>query len=314
MNDTPTLNPPAVSGTRLIEKPTMLTLRIVEELERQRKAGGPLQKISIPPCPDLLVRLQAALAKAEPDTQEVARIANADVAMAATLLRNANSVLYASTFGGGPPVRTVGAAMDRLGLDLTATLLTEVLLKQAIRAEHPRLRGFWDQAALRAAALEHISRQLPGTTPDLARLYGLFCHVGVVVLMQSMPGYSGTLAEAGARKDKTMTEIENANHRTDHAVVGALVARVWGVAPQVIAALKTHHDLGQLGKPTLDPEVSTLLAMGLLAEDAMRRRLQIEREREYTQHLGAALAWLQLAESDLADWDEGLQAALDGAL
>jgi HD-like signal output (HDOD) protein len=295
----------AETRTRIIPQPSALTLRIVEELERQRRSA-PLQQITIPPCPDLLVRLQAALARDEPDLQEVTRIAHADVAMAATLLRNANSPL----FGSGQPIQTVGAAMNRLGLDLSATLLTEVLLKQAIRAEHPKLRGFWEQAAMRGAALHFIARQLPGMPAELAQLYGLFCHVGIPVLLQRMPGYSGTLVEAAARRDRSFVATENDNHRTDHAVVGALVARVWGVAPPVIAAIRLHHDLGQIGKPGIDTEVSNLLAMGLLAEDAMRRHCNLERERESGQHGAAALGWLQVSEADWAGWEDGLREAM----
>lgn len=292
--------------TRVIHQPTVLTLRIVEELERQKRSGA-LQQITIPPCPEKLIRLQAALNAEEPDLNTVAQIATNDVAMAATLLRNANCALHA----GDQPVQTVGGAMNRLGLDLTATLLTEVVLRQSIRVEHPRLKGFWDQAALRAAALQHLARQLPGVSADLAHLYGLFCHVGIPVLLQRMPGYSGTMVEAQARRDRSYVETENANHRTDHAVVGALVARTWQVAPPVMAAIRLHHDLTHLKNTDADAEVQTLLALGLLAEEFARRRLGQPGEPDFAQHRGLALAWLQASEDDLADWEESLQPVFD---
>ena len=137
-------------------------------------------------------RLQSALAAAEPDLQEISRIANSDVAMAATLLRNANSARYTAD----QPVRTVGQAMNRLGLETTTSVLTEVLLRQTIRADHPRLKRFWEQSALRAAAMHFLAGQLPGVTPDLAQLYGLFCHVGVPVLLQRIkidPAIAGSI-------------------------------------------------------------------------------------------------------------------------
>ena len=82
---------------------TALTQKIAADLDRQRHSG-PLNQITIPPCPQLLLRLKAALAEAEPDLQEISRIASSDVAMAATLLRNANSARHAAD----QPVRTVG--------------------------------------------------------------------------------------------------------------------------------------------------------------------------------------------------------------
>ncbi len=292
--------------TRLIHQPTALTLRIVEEIERQRRSG-PLQQITIPPCPEKLVRLQAALNATEPDLNAVAQIANSDVAMAATLLRNANCALHA----GDQPAQTVGGAMNRLGLDLTATLLTEVVLKQSIKADHPRLKGFWEMASLRAAAMHYLARQLPGLAPELAQLYGLFCHVGIPVLLQRMPGYSGTMVEAQARRDRSYVETENANHRTDHAVVGALVARAWQVAPPVMAAIRLHHDLTHLQKTDADAEVQTLLAMGVLAEEFICRRLQVTLDADYIKHRHLALAWLQVGEDELGDWEDALQSIFD---
>jgi HD-like signal output (HDOD) protein len=295
--------PPA---TRVIHNPTALTLRIVEELERQRRSG-PLQQITVPPCPEQLLRLQQALDEPEPDLNTVSNIVSSDAAMAATLLRNANAALYA----GDQPVRTVGGAMNRLGLDLTATLLTEVLLKQAIKADHPRLKGFWATASLRAAAMQHLAHRVPGVAPPLAQLYGLFCHVGIPVMLQRLPGYSGTMVEAHARRDRSYAETENANHRTDHAVVGALVARAWQVAPPVMAAIRLHHDLPHLRKADADGEVQTLLALGVVAEEIVCRRLALPLDSDYVQHRALALEWLQAGDEDVAGWEDELQAVFD---
>jgi len=294
-------------ATRVIHNPTALTLRIVEELERQRRSG-PLQQITIPPCPDHLLRLQLALSEPDPDLNVVSHIVSSDAAMAATLLRNANAALYA----GDQPVRTVGGAMNRLGLDLTATLLTEVILKQTIKADHPRLKGFWATATLRAAAMQHLAHQVPGVAPALAQLYGLFCHVGIPVMLQRLPGYSGTMVEAAARRDRSYAETENANHRTDHAVVGALVARAWQVAPPVMAAIRLHHDLTHLRNGNADGEVQTLLALGVLAEEFVCRRLTLALDSDYVKHRPLALEWLQASDEDAAGWEDALQPVFDG--
>lgn len=110
---------------------------ILQQLDRARDSG-PLKSIVIPPCPELLTRLQAAMAHAEPDLNEVARIATADVAMSATLLRAANSPVY----GTGQPVQTIGQAMNRLGLDQAATVMTAFLARGALRVTAPQLQRF----------------------------------------------------------------------------------------------------------------------------------------------------------------------------
>ncbi len=280
--------------------------RVARELDQERRKGS-LRQIVIPPCPDLMRRLQAALAEPEPDLQAVSRIASSDVAMAATLLRNANSPLNAV----GLPVQTVGAAMDRLGLNETAAVLTGFLARHAIPVNHPLMRGFWEESSQRAATLHFMARQLPGIAPDVAHLFGLFCHVGMPVLMQSVRGYGGTLAEARARVDRSFVATENANHRTDHAVVGALVARAWNLAPPVMTAIRLHHDLDALGDPGTEPEVHTLVAAGLVAQHFMHRRASLEPDRDWLSHGEAALRWLQLGADELADWTQQIDAVLD---
>ena len=280
---------------------------IQEELDRARRRG-PLNQLVIPPCPALLTRLQQAMAEPEPDLNEVARIATSDVAMAATLLRAANGPLHAAA----QPVQTLGQAMNRLGLDETAAVMTGFLLKGAVRVESPHLQRFWERAAKNALAMGYIARQLPGMSPDLGHTFGLFCHVGFPVLLQSMKGYGGTLVEARARTDRSFVATENANHKTDHAVVGALVARLWRLAPEVVAAIRLHHDLDVIGED-VEPEVSTLLAAGLVAQHLVQRHEGLDDEAEWQRHGPAALQWLQVGPDELVTWQDQLFPMLDAA-
>lgn len=280
--------------------------RLNRELDHARR-HGPLRQIVIPPCPELLGRLQQALAQPEPDLAEVSRIAASDVAMAATLVRNANAPLYSV----GLPAQTVGQAMNRLGLDITAALMTGFLARHTIAVNHPRLKRFWERSTLRATALAFVAKQLPGLSPDLAYTCGLFQHVGVPVLLQSVRGYGSTMVEAEARIDRSTIDTENANHRTDHAVVGALVARTWRLAEPVVLAIRLHHDLRVLGGTDVDAEVQTLVAAALLAEHLMREREGLDPDPDWLAHGARALEWLQIGTVELEEWHEPLQTQLD---
>lgn len=284
------------------------TATIQAELDQARRSG-PLQQIVIPPCPELLTRLRAAMATTEPDLNEIARIAAIDVAMSATLLRSANSPLYAA----GAPVQTVGQAMNRLGLEQTAVVMTGFLMQRAIRVNHKLLERFWERSSKRAVAMSYIAKKLPGLSPDLAHTYGLFAHVGMPVMMQSVKGYAGTMIEARARIDRSPIATENANHRTDHAVVGALVARIWRLAPSVMAAIRLHHDLEMLGNRGAEPEVYTLVAAGLVAEYLMRRHEGEEPDADWLGHGQAALDWLDVTGDEVLFWEEELRESLDAA-
>ena len=142
---------------------------INDELDRARRTG-PVRDILIPPCPELLQQLQDATRGAEPDLSAVNQIANADVAMAAALIRQANSPSYALQ----QPVQTVGQAMTVIGLQPSVRLLTGFLTRRALPTASPALLHFWDNSTRKALACEHIGQQLYGMDTGLAYSFGLF--------------------------------------------------------------------------------------------------------------------------------------------
>ncbi|MDH0864357.1 HDOD domain-containing protein [Mitsuaria sp. GD03876] len=288
----------------------MKTQAVRQELE-QARANGPLRQIQIPPCPELLQRLRAAMSLPQPDLNEVGRVAAADVAMSATLLRVANSPLH--LVAGNVPCTTVGQAMYRLGLDESVALMQAFLVRHAIPVNSPHLLRFWQRSTKRAIAMGFIAGQLPGMRVDLAQSYGLFCHVGMPVLLQSVRGYGATMVEAAARIDRPYIKTENVNHRTDHAVVGALVIKVWNLAPELMTAIRLHHDFEALHDDSIDPEVRTLIAAGLIAEQLMRQHEGLDADVDWAANRDAALAWLHLPEDELEQWDETLRDMLDEA-
>ncbi|CAM4097896.1 HDOD domain-containing protein [Roseateles saccharophilus] len=283
------------------------TQRIRDDLDQSRRRG-PLQHIQIPPCPELLAQLQQAMSEPEPDLNLVARIASSDVAMAATLLRIANGPLFKPV---GPPCATVGQAMTRIGLRESVAVMMGFLARHAIPVNAPQLARFWQRSSKRAIAMATIARQLPGLSPDLAHSFGLFLHVGMPVLLQSVRGYAATMVEAAARIDRPYIATENANHKTDHAVVGALVARVWNLSPTLMAAIRLHHDYAALGHADIEPEVHTLIAAGLIADHLMRRNEGLPEDADWAAHHADALAWLHVGGDELAQWEEAIAVQFD---
>jgi HD-like signal output (HDOD) protein len=158
-----------------------------------------------------------------------------------------------------------------LGAGPTVSILTGFLARNAIRVNSPLLEHFWESSTRRSLAMAYIARQLYGVDADVAQTCGLFCHVGIPVMMQGLKGYSGTLAEAMARQDRSFTQTENAAHRTDHAVVGALVARTWRLPAVISLAVRLHHDFAVLRDDTIPVDVRNLVAIAAIAEHLVGR-------------------------------------------
>ena len=281
--------------------------QLVQALDLARRSG-PVRDIVIPPCPELLVQLQDATATGDPDPETIARIASADVAMAAALLRQANSPLY----GLQQPVSTVGQALNVLGMKPAVKLLSGFLTRHALQVHSPLLAHFWETSTRRAYAMGYIARQMYGVNADIAHTCGLFCNVGIPVMLQGIKGYEATLSHALAQTEKTVTEVENEAHRTDHAVVGAIVAKTWRLSPDVAHAVRLHHDFTVLKDHNIPAKVRTLVAMALLAEHLVALHEGVQQHREWDLHGAECLAHLHVSEEEIEHWQDALHEQFTG--
>ncbi|MBA4114644.1 MAG: histidine kinase [Verminephrobacter sp.] len=284
----------------------MTTHPIDQDIQKVRLLPA-VRAIVIPPCPESLLRLQAILAAPELDAGAIDQLASSDVAMAAALIRQANSPLYALA----QPVQTVGMALTVLGLRPAVELLSAFITRHALQVRSPLLDHFWESSQRRAIACEHIGRQLYSFDPGLGYSFGLFCHVGMPVLVKAVRGYASTVTEALARQDRTFTQTENANHRTDHAVVGAIVARTWHLTGDVAQAIWLHHDFSCLPDGQFSPTVRHLVALGLLAEYLVHHHEGLEPSREWRQHGEACMASLDVTHDELNHWVDDLFPAFE---
>jgi HD-like signal output (HDOD) protein len=283
----------------------MNLVQLDSELDHAR-TEGPARTLTIPPCPELLTRLQDAMAHDDPDWDEVSAIANADVAMAASLVRAANSPLYARN----TTVQGVKEAMNLLGLQQCATLLMQFLTAKALPLNHPALEHFWEGSTRRAVAMGYVARQLYSVPPDLAHTCGLFCDVGIPILLQGLRGYAGTLAEANARTDRSFTATEHAAHRTDHTIVGALVARAWRLPDALKHAIRLHHEPEVLADRSLDAPVRNLVALTRVADHLVREHEGRPPSTDWLEHGPTCLQYLQIGESELLHWHDALHEQL----
>ena len=230
--------------------------------------------------------------------------------MTAALMRIANSPLYARR----EPVRSVAQAVSMLGMKPTASLLTGFLLRHTIRIDPTLIEHFWESSTRRSLAMAHIAGQMYGVDVEIAKTCGLFFHVGIPVMLQGVRGYSGTLVEAMARQDRTFIQTENIAHRTDHAVVGAIVARTWRL-PQVIAhAVRLHHDFTVLNDAGIAPEVRNLVAIAAIADPLVARHEGIKAQREWQRHGSECLAFLQVAQGEVDAWVDALYPAFESVV
>ena len=234
-------------------------------LTHEQSVDALVKTIRIPPRPSLLADVQKELAAEDPSPRRLAKIIADDVAMSASLLKLTNS----SFFGLRLKARSVDHAVDLLGLEQCGLLMTGIIARQTVGTTGAALVKFWNFSTNRAQAITYLARHMRVCSIDAAHTFGLFCDIGVPLLLERFADYSATLRTANAEFAAMFTSIEDAQHMTNHASIGALMARTWGLPEEVSTAILLHHDYRVLEDAATDESIKGLIALSLLAEYAI---------------------------------------------
>lgn len=256
-----------------------------------------MKSIRIPPRPSLLADLQRELAQEDPSPGAIGRIIAADVGMAGALLKLANSSFY----GAGRPAKSIDQAIAFLGMNQVAALMAGLLARQAITSNGASLAQFWELSTRRAQAMVFLSKRLRIGAPDVAHTFGLFCNTGVALLLERFSDYGITYEAASHEPLRRFTDIEDARHSTNHAAIGCLLARNWGLASDVAWAILHHHDYQVIDDDASDGTVRSLVALSLLAERAQQAYQGTPDSVEWRKGGAIASAYLGMEDDEVTD-------------
>lgn len=276
----------------------------VDHIERQLDAPelrALVKDLGVPPRPSALVDLQAELQRDEPRMHLLTQTVTSDVAMSGALIKIANSPWA----GLSRRAETVQQAFMLLGLARCEQVLTEIALRHALPTQGLALLRFWDVSSKRAHAMAVLAAR-SGLQPGMAQTFGLFADVGIplMALRFKAPSYLETLESANG-SEEAFTDIELRRHQADHATIGALLARSWGVSQTIVLALRLHHDY-TIFTANAPVQVKSLIALCLVAEQIIQRYAGLNVHGEWLKGGAAAMEHLGLSDSDLDAWCDEL--------
>ena len=116
----------------------------------------------------------------------------------------------------------------------------------------------WDAAPerfrLHAVATQHaadrLSLRIDFPDRDELLISSLLHDIGKLVLVQAYPGYPGQI-HTTARTPEQRIHTERRELGIDHALVGGVMARRWGLPQQLAAAIEHHHAEDVTGEAAL---------------------------------------------------------------
>lgn len=218
---------------------------------------GLLQGIErLDPLPVTLQRLVGALNDERVGALQISEHVQYDPAVAATLLKVANSAAY----GGWSRTETLRDAVMRLGkarvLDI---VLGDHLRRLRVSAPMYDLAEgeLWVHSAAASLAVKAIARERPRAgIPESASVAALVHDVGKLVMVRFLKADASAILHVRDRDQVSFVQAERALFGCDHAQVGGAIARRWGFPADIQEAVARHHDVPiPESTPTLDAVV-----------------------------------------------------------
>ncbi len=228
------------------------------------------------------------------DAGAVAAVLSKDPALAAKIIRIANSPLYAQR----RKVTNLRQALAFLGLDGTMTLALSFSLAGSLSSSNALsadiLERFWRRSLLSALACRALGEQMKLHSLEELFLAALLQDLGVLALGYALPNYAAMTERAENHDELVRLELEALG--TDHASAGSWLMQQWGLPEYLLLAARGAHDPAQLElSAELRPFVGCVAVSGLLAD------IYLDQEPEAATRTAVAAAqqWLGLTQESL---------------
>ena len=168
---------------------------------------------------------------------EVGAVVEADVGLTCAIIRAAGQIQ------GAGRIRSVTDGVERLGPGAVEAILRSAPSYDIFNGDG-RLALAPDRFRLHALAVQRAADRIAevsgiGDRDELA-LAAILHDIGRPVLARLHPGYAERFDRRGATPDDRITE-ERRELGIDHALVGGVLTRRWGVHARVAEAIERHH-------------------------------------------------------------------------
>jgi putative nucleotidyltransferase with HDIG domain len=175
----------------------------------------------------------------EPSMADVVSAVEADVALSVTVVRLANAI-EGPTAG---RIDSVVAGVDALSLRTVHAIATrartfDFFERTAVWQGIPERFRLHAVATQRAA--DRLGREINFEDRDRLMVTSLLHDIGKLVLIHAYPGYPSQV-HAEARTPEERIQRERRELGVDHALVGGVLARRWGLPRTVASVIERHH-------------------------------------------------------------------------
>jgi HD-like signal output (HDOD) protein len=199
-----------------VQAPSHVAFEFVRSLAGELSGG----RLDLPSFPEIAVRIRKVLADSKSSLEQVVRIVGSEPALAARLLRIANS---ASLNRSGKPVTELRTAISRIGYNMVRSASLSFSMNQMrhdkkLAAFRHYLNDLWERSTGVAAYAYVLARNHSRVNPDEAMLTGMMHGIGKLYILTRATDHPGLFGG-----DAELNEIiENW-----HAPIGKAILENW---------------------------------------------------------------------------------------
>jgi putative nucleotidyltransferase with HDIG domain len=228
------------NNTEELAEEVKMTMSSTDE-QRKQVERLVAEVADLKPLPTTVTTALRLMEDENSSVEEIASIVSVDQAVAARLLRFANSAYYGTI----QPCTTVSEALCRLGFRKTKNILLAASYSSLLGR---RLAGYnlgrgelWRHSVAVATAAQRLSSQVDYPAPEEAYIGGLLHDIGKLVLDQYMKVDWDELLAAGESGNRTLIASEELLLGMNHVQVGGTLAKSWALPACLVDAIAHHH-------------------------------------------------------------------------
>lgn len=190
---------------------------------------------TLPTLPGVINKLNSLSESEKSSVQEMAKIVSSDQVLSARILRLANSPSY-----GFYRVSTISNAMILLGVNVVKSLalsssIFEIMEKNSV--------GLWEHSLGVGVAANLIARKLALPECEEIATAALLHDIGKVIISLKCSEAEAAIRKTIREQDIYTREAERQVLDTDHAEIGAWLAKSWFLPDKLSEPIACHHDV-----------------------------------------------------------------------
>ena len=224
---------------------------------------------SLPPAPMLLTQLLTLFRQPDVDIDHIVKLITHEPSLTAQILRASNS----AAFGGEQASTDIFEAVTRMGFFQVYCLVVALCGARTKSIEGAEkginVDELW-RHSVAAAVSTSIVADASNQSKEVAFTAGLLHDIGKLVLASvGRERYAAVIVRA-KNDNVSLTSVERVVFIIDHSELGGELMHRWTLPPDVVAAVRYHHDLASappFDKLTAAVQLGDMLAHQLLKDD-----------------------------------------------